>query len=235
MTDIVISQLTKSFQMGEDTVHALQDLNVIIPEKSMTVAMGPSGSGKSTLLYILGGLERPTSGVIDVFGQRIDELNENDLALYRRNVVGFIFQSYNLVPSMTALENVALPLRFANVGRKQRLEIAAHLLDRVGLANRAHHRPRELSGGQQQRVAVARALVHQPKLILADEPTGNLDTGSGFAIMNLLSELHNDGSTILIVTHDPRMRSVATNLLYMIDGGAVDEAAYQAAMTFEHA
>src|SRR5262249_35322363 len=153
------------------------------------VVMGPSGSGKSSLLYLLGGLDRSTSGQISVSGERLDQMDENTLALFRRRTMGFIFQSFNLVPSMTALENVAFPMQFAGMSVAQRNEKAHQLLTQVGLADRSHHRPSELSGGQQQRVAVARALVNEPTLILADEPTGNLDTASGVAVMQLLSDL----------------------------------------------
>ena len=227
---VIVTDLTKTFQMGQTVVTALDSVTLSITEGEFAVAMGPSGSGKSTLLTLVGGLERPTGGIIEVFGQRLDTLNENDLAHYRREVVGFVFQSFHLIPTMTALENVALPLRFAGFSRRQCLEQAMQLLEEVGLSDRTHHRPLELSGGQQQRVAVARALVHRPRLILADEPTGNLDTASGFAVMSLLAGLHQQGSTILTVTHDPRMRAFATQLIHMIDGQTVDEAAFETAM-----
>jgi putative ABC transport system ATP-binding protein len=180
--------------------------------------MGPSGSGKSTLLYLLGGLDRPTYGQIFVDGQEVDNLDENELAVYRRKMVGFIFQSFNLVPSMTALENVALPLRFTHTRRRERFDRARDLLKKVGLEDRASHKPTELSGGQQQRVAIARALVNQPQLILADEPTGNLDTASGESIMELLAELHREGATVLVVSHDMRLVNYATRVIQILDG-----------------
>jgi putative ABC transport system ATP-binding protein len=192
--------------------------------------MGPSGSGKSTLLYLLGGLDRPSDGRIEVEGQRIDEMDENQLALFRRKTVGFIFQAFNLVQSMTAEENVGFPMQFAGIGPTERWKRSIGLLQRVGLADRSHHRPNELSGGQQQRVAVARALVNDPVLILADEPTGNLDTASGVSIMQLLSELHRSGRTVLVVTHDPRMVRFATHKIFLLDGHVVSEDAYQAAV-----
>ena len=224
-----ITELHKSYQMGSSVVHALAGLDLTIPAGGFTVAMGPSGSGKSTLLNLVGGLDRPTSGQILVNGQHVDALNENDLAIYRRKVVGFVFQSFNLVPSMTALENVAFPMRFSNIPRRKRQARAMELLERVGLSDRAYHRPNELSGGQQQRVAVARSLVNDPYLILADEPTGNLDTASGLGIMKLLAELHASGRTVLVVTHDLRMRAFATDVVHMLDGRIVSEAEYEAA------
>jgi putative ABC transport system ATP-binding protein len=184
--------------------------------------MGPSGSGKSTLLYLIGGLDRPTSGRIVVDGQEVEALDENALAIYRRKTVGFVFQSFNLIPSLTALENVAFPMRFAGVSRSKRRERARELLTRVGLETRVDHRPTELSGGQQQRVAIARALVNDPHLILADEPTGNLDTASGKSIMELLAELNQDNRTILVVTHDPRITEFATHTAQMLDGRIVE-------------
>ncbi len=223
--------LRKIFVMGRQKVAALDGVDIDIPEGSLTVIMGPSGSGKSTLLYLLGGLDRPTSGSIEVDGEPLEKMDENSLAVYRRQKVGFIFQSFNLVPSMTALDNVAFPLRFSGVGGGERKERSRGLLKQVGLENRSHHRPTELSGGQQQRVAVARALVNRPAMILADEPTGNLDTTSGLGIMRLLSELHRSGKTVLVVTHDPRMLHYATNRIYLLDGKVVAEQEYQAAIS----
>ncbi|KPL82226.1 ABC transporter ATP-binding protein [Levilinea saccharolytica] len=228
--------LTKIFQMGRQQVRALDGLDLEIPANSFTTIMGPSGSGKSTLLYILGGLDRPTGGSVKVDGVGLEKMDENDLAIYRRNKVGFVFQSFNLVTSMTALENVAFPMRFMGTPGRKRHDLAQKLLAQVGLEKRAHHRPTELSGGQQQRVAIARALVNNPPLILADEPTGNLDTSSGMSIMQLLSELHNAGRTVVVVTHDPRMLRFATHVVYLLDGKSVSEAEYRAAsemQTFE--
>lgn len=226
---IQIAKLVKHFEMGGQIVRALDGVDVEIEEGTFTVVMGPSGSGKSTLLYLLGGLDRPTSGAISIEGERIDQMDENALALFRRKTMGFVFQSFNLIPSMNALENVGFPMQFGGTGARQRGERARGLLDQVGLANRADHRPSELSGGQQQRVAIARALVNDPKLILADEPTGNLDTTSGSAIMRALSDLHNAGRTVLVVTHDPRMIRFATHKIYLLDGHIVSEADYEAA------
>jgi putative ABC transport system ATP-binding protein len=219
---IRIANLRKSFRMGRETVHALAGVDLTIEANTFWAVMGPSGSGKSTLLYLLGGLDRPTQGQIAVNGQSIDNLDENKLAVYRRHTVGFVFQSFNLIPSMTALENVAFPMRFAGISRRKRLARAADLLTQVGLAERMTHRPTELSGGQQQRVAVARALVNNPQLILADEPTGNLDTASGTEILNLLAELHGNGRTVLVVTHDPRIATFASHTIQLLDGRIVN-------------
>lgn len=226
---IQVKELTKHYQMGGTTVRALDGLNLDIDAHTFTVVMGPSGSGKSTLLYLLGGLDRVTSGEISVDGARLDEMDENALALFRRRTMGFVFQSFNLIPSMSALDNVAFPMQFAGVSSAQRKEQARNLLTQVGLDNRADHRPTELSGGQQQRVAIARALVNNPSLILADEPTGNLDTSSGAAVMQLLSDLHSSGRTVLVVTHDPRMTRFATHKIFLLDGQSVSEAEYQSA------
>jgi putative ABC transport system ATP-binding protein len=227
---IEIFNLQKHYQMGNYTVRALDGIDLTIKENTFTVVMGPSGSGKSTLLYLLGGLDRPTQGRILVNGQEINALDENALAIYRRRTVGFIFQSFNLVQSFSALDNVSFPLRFAKISRRQRNQQGEELLNRVGLSDRAHHNPTELSGGQQQRVAIARALVNDPKIILADEPTGNLDTASGSSIMRVLSDLHQSGRTIMVVTHDQRMKSFATHVLYLLDGKIVSEADYNAAL-----
>ncbi len=228
MTDSFVDtkDLNKIYPMGETEVRALSGLNVTIPAGSFTVVMGPSGSGKSTLLYLIGGLDWPTSGNILVGGEEIATMDENALAEYRRNKVGFIFQSFNLVANMTAEANVAFPLRFAGVKKKARVERAETLMDQVGLKDRIGHKPTELSGGQQQRVAIARALINDPPLILADEPTGNLDSTSGLAIIKLLDELRQAGKTILIATHDPRMLNYATHKIYLLDGRMVDENTY---------
>ena len=226
---IRIQHLTKHYQMGGQIVRALDGIDLDIEANTLTVVMGPSGSGKSTLLYLLGGLDRATSGEISIDGQQLEDMDENALALFRRRTMGFVFQSFNLISSMTALENVSFPMQFAGAPTKRRHQQARSLLDQVGLGNRADHRPTELSGGQQQRVAIARALVNNPSLILADEPTGNLDTSSGAAIMQLLSDLHNSGRTVLVVTHDPRMIRFATHKLFLLDGRIVSEDEYQSA------
>ncbi len=225
---ITATDLSKSFQMGETVVHALRGVDLTIEEGTFQAIMGPSGSGKSTLLYLLGGLDRPSAGHIVVGGHKLDQLDENALAAYRRRFVGFIFQSFNLIPSLSAWENVAFPMRFAGYSRRERQRQAFALLERVGLADRRTHKPTELSGGQQQRVAIARSLVNEPQLVLADEPTGNLDTASGQSIMDLLAELHRDGRTVLVVTHDPRMAAYATHQVLLLDGRVVSAEEYRA-------
>jgi putative ABC transport system ATP-binding protein len=223
-----ITQINKDFVMGQTTVHALAGVDLALERNSFTVLMGPSGSGKSTLLYLLGGLDRPSLGHIEVNGQLVDEMDENSLAVYRRRTIGFIFQSFNLISNMTAQQNVAFPMRFNHTSRKYRNQRAIEVLSQVGLKDRIAHRPTELSGGEQQRVAIARALINDPTLILADEPTGNLDSASGAAIMQLLSDLHRSGRSILVVTHDARMKQFATHHLYLLDGRIVTEQEYEA-------
>jgi putative ABC transport system ATP-binding protein len=231
MSFIAITNLRKTYQMGREKVHALDGVDLTVEPNSFVTVMGPSGSGKSTLLYLIGGLDRPTSGQIVVNDQAIQTIDENALARYRRRTIGFVFQSFNLIPTLSALDNVAFPMRFARTPRRQRQAQAYELLQKVGLGDRLHHRPTELSGGQQQRVAIARALVNDPELILADEPTGNLDSSSGSSIMELLSDLNQNGRTVLVVTHDPRMAAYATRTVYMLDGRIVTDAEYQAATT----
>ncbi len=226
---VKIRELSKIYSMGEATVTALDGVTLDIQAGSFTVVMGPSGSGKSTLLYLIGGLDWPTSGSISVGEDKVEKMDENSLALFRRNQVGFIFQSFNLISSMPADENVGFPLRFAGIAKSNRRARSKAILEQVGLSDRASHRPTELSGGQQQRVAIARALINDPPLILADEPTGNLDSHSGFSIMKLLSELNKAGKTVIVVTHDSRMRQFATETLYLLDGKVVSEEVYHKA------
>ncbi len=223
---IETSDLRKTYTMGDTEVHALNGIDVAIPRGSFSVIMGPSGSGKSTLLYLIGGLDWPTSGNILVDGQEIETMDENELANYRRNKLGFIFQSFNLISNMTAEANVSFPLRFSGVNNKERMARAEVLMERVGLKDRIGHKPTELSGGQQQRVAVARSLINDPPLILADEPTGNLDSTSGQAIMVMLDELVKAGKTVLVATHDTRMLNYATHKIFLLDGELVDEKRY---------
>lgn len=226
---IEVNGLQKDFSMGNVVVHALAGVDLCIERSAFSVVMGPSGSGKSTLLHLIGGLDRPTAGSLLVDGQSIESLDENALAVYRRRTVGFIFQSFNLIQSMDATQNVAFPMQFARTSPRQRKLRAQELLQKVGLAERAAHRPTELSGGEQQRVAIARSLVNDPQLILADEPTGNLDTASGLSIMNLLADLHRSGRTVFVVTHDPRMKHFATQMVFLLDGRIVSEDEYGSA------
>jgi putative ABC transport system ATP-binding protein len=231
---IRIRQVRKTYQMGRQKVHALAGVDLDIPEHTFTVIMGPSGSGKSTLLYLLGGLDRPTSGQIQVASQNLITLDENALAIYRRRTLGFIFQQFNLVASMTAVENVAFPMRFTGTASRARIKQANRLLEQVGLEKFSRHRPTEMSGGQQQRVAIARALVNDPRIILADEPTGNLDSSTGYTVMQLLSELHKSGRTVIVVTHDARMARFATHILYILDGQFVSREAFDQASTIPY-
>jgi putative ABC transport system ATP-binding protein len=226
---VKMSQIDKDFNIGETVVHALAGVDLLLEPNSFTVLMGPSGSGKSTLLYLLGGLDRQSTGTIEINGLFLEQLDENALAIFRRKTVGFIFQSFNLIPSMTALQNVAFPMRFSHSTKRQRIQRSIEVLKLVGLEDRMTHRPTELSGGQQQRVAIARALINDPLLILADEPTGNLDTSSGANIMQLLSELHRTGHSVLVVTHDSRMKQFATHHFYLLDGKIVTEEEYNEA------
>lgn len=227
MSFIRTAALSKYYEIGTVTVKALDEVSLELDQGSLSVVMGPSGSGKSTLLHLLGGLDRPTSGEIWVNGSHLNDLDENDLAVFRRETVGFVFQSFNLIQAFTALENVSFPMRFMNIPAKQRYERALAVMEQVGIADRAEHKPSELSGGQQQRVAIARALVNNPTLILADEPTGNLDTASGLSIMETLAALNRDGRTVMVVTHDPRMGQFTEEIIYLLDGHIVSSAAYQ--------
>ena len=222
---IRITGLTRHFKMGEQIVHALDGVDLSVTRGELLTIMGPSGSGKSTLLYLIGGLDRPTSGEMWVNQREITQLDENDLAGYRGKEVGFIFQAFHLVPTMTALQNVEFPLVFSGVPTQQRRKQALALLERMGLGNRTGHKPTELSGGQQQRVAIARALANDPAIILADEPTGNLDTQTGREVMALLGQLNREeGRTIVIVTHDPAISAYATRTIHLLDGKIVNGA-----------
>lgn len=221
---IRIQDLRRDYQMGEETVHALDGVSVAVEAGEAFGIIGPSGSGKSTLLYLLGGLDRPTGGSILVRGQDLNTLDENGLAGYRRREVGFVFQFFHLVPSMTALENVAFPMMFARTSPAIRNERSRHLLELVGLADRMGHNPTELSGGQQQRVAIARALVNDPAIVLADEPTGNLDSRTGAEVMEILARLNREqGRTIVVVSHDPVVIGYLGRCIHLLDGRITEE------------
>jgi putative ABC transport system ATP-binding protein len=221
---IHIQRLHRDFPMGLEVVHALDGVNLMVESGEFLGVMGPSGSGKSTLLYLMGGLDRPTSGHIWVRDQDITALDENGLAAYRRREVGFIFQTFNLISTMPALENVEFPMLFARVPPARRRERARRLLGLVGLGDRMEHKPTELSGGQQQRVAIARALVNDPDIILADEPTGNLDSHTGAEIMGFLARLNREqGRTIIVVSHDPSITDYTSRRIHLLDGQIAED------------
>jgi putative ABC transport system ATP-binding protein len=212
--------LVRHYRVGPEHVHALAEVDLQVRQGEFLAVLGVSGSGKSTLLHFLGGLDTPTSGSVSVNGRDLAAMNRRERTIYRRTVVGFVFQSYYLVPSLTAIENVALALTFQGVFGQQRWKMAAGALARVGLEHRATHRPNQLSGGEQQRVAIARAIVHRPPLLLADEPTGNLDRATAAEVIALVREIHDDlGTTIVMVTHDEEMACrVAGRVLHLRDG-----------------
>jgi putative ABC transport system ATP-binding protein len=216
-------ELVKVYHMGATEVRALRGLSLEVASGEFISVMGPSGSGKSTLLNILGCMDRPTEGQVRLDGTDLGEVPHRQLPRIRREKIGFVFQQYHLLNHLTALENVMLPLRYADVGQKEARRRAEELLERVGLGDRMDHRPLELSGGQQQRVAVARALVNHPAIVLADEPTGNLDSKSGDEIMALLWQLNREGQTFIAVTHDPRVAEKTERTIYLQDGRVVDE------------
>ncbi|MDD5189604.1 MAG: ABC transporter ATP-binding protein [Dehalococcoidales bacterium] len=216
---IEIKDLIKTYHLGEETVNALAGVSLSIPTGQFTAFIGPSGSGKSTLLHLIGGLDTPTSGTIVVDGQNLSQATDKELAVYRNTNIGFVFQAFHLHPIYNALENVAIPLIFSGLPKEERLKRAAVSLEAVGLTNRAGHRPNELSGGERQRVSIARALVINPKYILADEPTGNLDSVNGAKIMDILISLHkNNGITLIISTHDKDIARNAQRVISLKDG-----------------
>lgn len=218
---IALKDVTKVYQMGDNTVHALAGVTLDIASGEFAAIMGPSGSGKSTLMNILGCLDRPTSGSYLLDGQEVATLNDDSLAITRNKKIGFVFQNFNLLPRMSALQNVALPMVYSGVEKQARLERAAWALAMVGLEERKHHRPNELSGGQRQRVAIARALVNDPAIIMADEPTGNLDSKSGNEIMGIFCNLNQEGRTIILVTHEPDIAAFSRRIIHMRDGAIV--------------
>jgi len=215
---IRLVEITRHFKVGAEVVEALRGVTMSILRNEFVALMGPSGSGKSTLMNLVGCLDTPTSGQYILNGKDVSKHNDNELAEIRNKEIGFIFQTFNLLPRSTALENVMLPLIYAGIGKNDRLERAKASLESVGLGDRMMHRPNELSGGQRQRVATARALVNHPSLILADEPTGNLDSKTSIELMSLLEEIHRAGNTIIVVTHEESIARYAHRIIRMIDG-----------------
>ncbi|HPG06774.1 MAG TPA: ABC transporter ATP-binding protein [Saprospiraceae bacterium] len=215
---ISVRDLRKTYIMGMEKVHALKSVSLDIFRNEYVALMGPSGSGKSTLMNLLGCLDTPTSGEYFLNNQLVSEMSDRELATVRNKEIGFVFQTFNLLPRLTTLENVALPLIYAGMSKSQRTELAEETLEAVGLGDRMTHKPNELSGGQRQRVAIARALVNHPSIILADEPTGNLDTKTSLEIMAIFDDLHAAGNTIILVTHEPDIAEYAHRIVRLRDG-----------------
>lgn len=219
MTALIdLDRVGRTYDLGHVQVHALTDASLKVHEGEFVAIIGPSGSGKSTLMHILGCLDRPTRGRYVLDGTAVEDLDDNDLADVRSRMIGFVFQSYNLLPRTSALDNVAMPLLYQGVSKKERRKRAEAALDRLGLADRTRHEPSELSGGQQQRVAIARALVTEPRMILADEPTGNLDSTSGQDVLQVFHDLNKAGRTIVLITHDAPVAAQATRQIHVRDG-----------------
>lgn len=215
---IKLEEINKSYFMGKHELQVLKGITLDILRNEYVALMGPSGSGKSTLMNIIGCLDSPTSGTYILNGHDVSEMPDNELAGIRNKEIGFVFQQFNLLPRLSALENVALPLVYAGIPKKTRNEMAEEVLRKVDLADRSHHKPNELSGGQCQRVAIARALVNNPSIILADEPTGNLDTKTSYEIMNIFSKIHSEGNTVVLVTHEEDISNYAKRVIRLRDG-----------------
>ena len=220
---IRLQDLDRFYQMGEETIHALDGVSLEIERNEYTAIMGPSGSGKSTLMNVIGCLDSPTGGQYWLNGELVSAMNDRQLARARNKEIGFVFQTFNLLSRITALSNVEVPLIYAGIRRKDRYEKAKHALETVGLADRMHHRPSEMSGGQRQRVAIARALVTEPSILLADEPTGNLDSNTGDEIMSLFDQLQEAGNTLIVVTHEEYIANHAARAIRLIDGKIVGD------------
>jgi len=223
MALIKMTGITKDYKMGEAVVHALRGIDLEVEQGEFLAIVGPSGSGKSTLMNLIGCLDRPTSGEYYLDGRKVSDLSDDDLARIRNKSIGFVFQTFNLLPRTNCLHNVELPLLYASVGRKERERKALEILEKVGLGDRIHHNPNELSGGERQRVAIARALVNDPSIVLADEPTGNLDSKTGSEILSIFSELNREGKTIVLVTHERYIADYAKRIIFLRDGKIVSE------------
>ena len=224
MTLISLKDIYKIYNVGGEEVRALDGINLEIKENEYLAIMGPSGSGKSTLMNMIGCLDTPTSGVYEFEGEMVQVMDDAQLASIRNRKIGFVFQTFNLLPKATAQHNVEIPLVYANIQKAQRIQLASDALDSVGLEDRMHHKPNELSGGQRQRVAIARALVNNPSIILADEPTGNLDSKSGHEIMDIFNHLHKKGNTIILVTHEDYIAKQAHRTIRLFDGKVTEDA-----------
>ncbi|MBQ0051305.1 MAG: ABC transporter ATP-binding protein [Treponema sp.] len=218
MSVILMKDVVKTYSMGEEQVHALRGISFSVEQGEFLSIMGPSGSGKSTCMNMIGCLDRPTSGIVEIGGKETARMTEKELALLRNRTIGFVFQQYHLLPGMTVLENTMVPLRYQGIERSLRRDMALAALENVGLTDRINHLPTELSGGQKQRVAIARATVTKPSIILADEPTGALDSSTGKAVLELFGKINESGTTIVIVTHDPRIGAATKRCIHILDG-----------------
>ena len=223
MTLISLKSIYKIYNVGGEEVRALDGVDLEIKDNEYLAIMGPSGSGKSTIMNMIGCLDTPSSGLYEFEGEMVNEMNDNQLASIRNRKIGFIFQTFNLLPKATAQHNVEIPLIYGNIRKERRVKLASEALSSVGLSDRMHHKPNELSGGQRQRVAIARALVNSPSIILADEPTGNLDSKSGHEIMDILDKLHKDGNTIILVTHEDDIAQHAHRIIRLFDGKIIED------------